>query len=338
MRKMVTIREIVNISPIENADRLELAKVSGWNVVIPKGKHQVGEKVAYFEIDSFLPESNPLFDNFTKRSTKRGIDANGSVIRGHMLKTIKLRGQVSQGLIMSLDDIGLSPDSSQDEVDNWAWENGVSKYRPVTSGGSLVLNSFPSKYARKTDSQRVQNLSDDFLASLNKDDWYATEKVDGTSATFFVDDDGVFRAASRNWEITLEDTSHWSLATEKFNLPELMSPGQVVQAEIYGEGIQSNPLKINGVDIAVFSTKNITEKDGEIFTLVENKRVPVLDIALPDTVEEAVAQVDGMNSSINPAELAEGVVWWNRNEEVFAECDDRSNFKSINNQFLLKHD
>ena len=116
-----------------------------------------------------------------------------------------------------------------------------------------------------------------------------------------------------------------------------MSPGQVIQAEVYGEGVQKNPLKITGVDIAVFHTENITEEDGDLCQMAEDKKVPVIDLTLPSTVKEAVDQVYDMKSAINPEVLAEGVVWWNRNGREFPECGYRPNFKAINNKFLLKN-
>lgn len=338
MRNMVSIREISDISPIENADRIEVATVSGWKVVVSKGKHTVGEKVAYFEIDSFLPENDELFAEFAQRSVRNVTSPKGDKVRGHVLRTMKLRKQISQGLIMSLDEVGLSPDASQEDVDAWSDSHGVFKYEPpvVFSGGN-VSGQFPTAYARKTDSERVQNLSDEFLASLDPQKWCATEKIDGTSATFFVDEDGVFRVASRNYEVSCDGDSPCALAAQKFGLADKMKPFQVIQAEIYGEGIQKNPLKINGFDIAVFYTKNIDEND-DVYDIVHKKKVPVLDFSLPSTVEEAVEQVNGMKSSVNPKVLAEGVVWWNKDGEEFRKLGNRPNFKAINNKFLLKHD
>lgn len=338
MRKMVTIREIVDISPIDNADKIEVATVSGWKVVVSKGKHQVGEKVAYFEIDTLLPEDNPLFAEFTQRSSKRSVNPEGKTVKGHVLRTIKLRGQISQGLIMSLDEIGLSSDSTQEEVDEWMENNGVFKHEPpiISLSGGELIGTFPEKYAQKTDSERVQNLNDDFLSSLNKDDWYATEKVDGTSSTFFVDEEGRFRAASRNYEVSLDNDSPYSIAAKRFKLAEKMRPGQLIQAEIYGEGIQGNKLKVDGINMAVFHTEGINADDGDIYAFVQAKSVPKLGYTLPSTVEEAVEQVNGMKSLINPNVLAEGVVWWNKNGDTFSECGDRPNFKAINNKFLLK--
>lgn len=338
MRKMVTIREISSISPIENADKIEVATVSGWKVVVSKGKHHPGEKVAYFEIDTLLPEDNPLFDEFTQRSTKKSVNPQGDTVKGHVLRTIKLRGQVSQGLIMPLDKIGLSPQSTQDEVDAWMEDNGVFKHEPpiISLSGGDLIGVFPEKYARKTESERVQNLDDDFLSSLNKNDWYATEKIDGTSSTFFVDEEGRFRAASRNYEVSLDNDSPYAVASRVFHLEEMMCPGQLIQAEIYGEGIQGNKLKAKGINMAVFHTEGIGVDDGDIYAFVQSKSVPKLSYELPSTVEEAVEQVNGMRSLINPDVLAEGVVWWNKNGESFTECGDRPNFKAINNKFLLK--
>ena len=60
------------------------------------------------------------------------------------------------------------------------------------------------------------------------------------------------------------------------------------------------------------------------------------DLVLPSTVDQAVEQVDGLKSLVNPDVQAEGVVWWNRNDVIYPELGDRSNFKAINNKFLLK--
>lgn len=63
----------------------------------------------------------------------------------------------------------------------------------------------------------------------------------------------------------------------------------------------------------------------------------MLDYEFPTTVAQAIEQVDGMKSVVNPKALAEGIVWWNKNNETFPELDDRANFKAINNKFLLKN-
>lgn len=87
-RKLASIRTIKDIRPIENADAIEVATVDGWHCVVKKDEFKVGEKVIYFEIDSLLPHTNPVFEFLRPR--------------GFRVRTIKLRGVTSQGLIMPL--------------------------------------------------------------------------------------------------------------------------------------------------------------------------------------------------------------------------------------------
>ena len=89
MRKLASIQKIKSLTPIPNADRIELARVLGWKCVVKKGEFKVGDKCVYIEIDSIPPSDNHVFD-FLKHS-------NGKMDR---VKTIKLRGQISQGLAM----------------------------------------------------------------------------------------------------------------------------------------------------------------------------------------------------------------------------------------------
>lgn len=97
MRKLATIRVISNIKPIEGADLIELATVDNWNVVIKKGEFQINQNVIYFEIDSFLPIREE-FEFLRKSSYKKMSDGS----EGFRLRTVKLRSQVSQGLILPL--------------------------------------------------------------------------------------------------------------------------------------------------------------------------------------------------------------------------------------------
>ena len=75
MRKLASVQEITNITPIENADAIELATVLGWNCVVKKNEVSIGEKVVYFEIDSFLP-IRPEFE-FLRSSSYRNSDLMG---------------------------------------------------------------------------------------------------------------------------------------------------------------------------------------------------------------------------------------------------------------------
>ena len=89
MRNLVSIKTIDAITPIENADRIETVTIGGWSVVAQKGIHAEGDKVAYFEIDTLLPEGNPLFSEYIERGTKTGVSPyTDEKVKGHVLRTI----------------------------------------------------------------------------------------------------------------------------------------------------------------------------------------------------------------------------------------------------------
>ena len=98
MRKLASIQKVWKIEPIENADRLELIRVEGWQCVANKGQFREGDLCVYFEIDSFLPV-RPEFE-FLRGSSYKKTDLMGE---GFLIKTRKIRGQLSQGLAMPLD-------------------------------------------------------------------------------------------------------------------------------------------------------------------------------------------------------------------------------------------
>lgn len=331
MRKIVQLKTVDSVDPIENADAIEVAKIGGWRVVAQKGRFVAGDTALYFEVDTFLPETEPLFESFIARSSKRTVSPlTNEEVRGHVLKTVKLRGVVSQGILMKPSEFGLSPDASQDEVDERMTEIGLFKWEPPLPAGGQQVGAFPGQ-ARKTDSERVQNLSDEFLSSLDPDEWFATEKIDGTSSTFVVAADGRLIVASRNWAVS-EESVQGQMA-KRLEFDKILPVGSVVQGEIFGEGIQGNKLKISGTRLAIFS---YNEEASAVADVLDPLMVPVLDLTLPKTVDAAIEQVDKLKSTLNPKFNAEGVVWWNRAGKTFTETGDRPNFKSINNAFLMK--
>jgi RNA ligase (TIGR02306 family) len=88
MRKLASIQKIVDIRPIDGADKIEVAQVLGWEVVVAKkDEFKVGDLVIYIEIDSIVPDKSE-FDFLRDRKFR--------------VRTIKLRKQVSQGLILPL--------------------------------------------------------------------------------------------------------------------------------------------------------------------------------------------------------------------------------------------
>ena len=92
-RKLASIQKVLDLQPIEGADVIEVATINGWKLVVKKGEFEVGDLAVYFEIDSFLPIREE-FEFLRKSSYKKMGDKEG-----FRLRTIKLRGQISQGLL-----------------------------------------------------------------------------------------------------------------------------------------------------------------------------------------------------------------------------------------------
>lgn len=165
MRKLVSIRKISDLQPITGADAIEVASVDGWKLVVKKGEFKVGDQCVYFEIDSFLPESNPIF-SFIMRSGVREFEG----VRGHKLRTIKLRGQVSQGLALPIHlfaGVECVIDEHEYDFADVMWQDGeevtdylgIKKWEPQIPANMAgqVEGMFPS-FIRKTDQERCQNI------------------------------------------------------------------------------------------------------------------------------------------------------------------------------------
>lgn len=100
-RKLATIQQIEKITPIPNADRLELLHVKGWQVISQKGLHKENDFVVFFEIDSFFKEGvEPFHSDLVARGSRQCQLDTGEVINGYLIKTIKLRGELSQGYVV----------------------------------------------------------------------------------------------------------------------------------------------------------------------------------------------------------------------------------------------
>lgn len=194
-RTLASIQKISKIEPIPNADAIEVCSMEnlGWKVVAKKNTLKVGDLVVYFEIDSALP-IDPRFE-FLRKTSYRAWKLNGAVEKEcFRLKTIKLRGQISQGLIIPLTDF---PEITKTNIGTDVtailkvehFDELKEKYIALASGGlgEVVGKSFPW-YISRTDETRLQNLLKHF--EDKRDVHYTAEvKADGTSLTcFYVDE------------------------------------------------------------------------------------------------------------------------------------------------------
>lgn len=329
MRKLVTIEEIKEIKTIEGADMIEAVRVRDWWVVAKKGEFKLNDACLYFEIDSFLPVK-PQYEFLLIRSAPKKMLADGVEREGIRLKTIKLRGQLSQGLVLPLP-YGIFGEIGTDVSELLE----VIKYEaPIpTELSGKVKGTFPG-FIPKTDEERIQNISDILTG------FYASEKLDGTSVTFYKKD-GMFGVCSRNLELLEGETTQWRKARE-LDLINKLPDNFAIQGELVGEGIQKNPLKINRHEFFVFNVYNIqsgiylnyTDFVGFCASLGV-KTVPIVseNFSLPDSVSELLKIAEG-KSLLNSESEREGIVIRPKIEMQYK--GSRLSFKAISNKYLLK--
>lgn len=331
MRHLVTIQKIEEIQPIPTADNIEKCRIKGWWVVIKKGEFKVEDKVLYYEIDSFLPVK-PEYEFLLRGSKPKKMLVDGTEKEGIRLRTVKLRKQISQGLVLpvpkELKDLSIGEDVTE--------KLEVVKYEMPISAclAGKVKGSFPA-FIPKTDEERIQNMSE----VLNQ--FYVSEKLDGASTTFFKKDE-IFGVCSRNLELLKGETTQWKVA-EELGLETKLPNDFALQGELIGEGIQKNPYKIKGQKVYFYNAYNI--KAGIYLNFkdfvglcksLELETVPIIDdnFSLPDTLEEILAYSNG-KSVLNPDCEKEGVVVRPKVEMEYN--GSRFSFKAISNKYLLNN-
>jgi len=338
MRQLATIQKIEELKPIAGADKIEAARVKGWWVVVKKDEFKIGDRCVYFEIDSLLPDEVQY--EFLKRgSTLKRANFEGEVRTGIRLKTIKLKGQISQGLVMPESNL-ISEYGHDLYEENYpvgtdvSEELNVIKYEPPIPAvlAGLAKGFFPN-FIPKTDEERIQNMSE-VLSSF-----YVTEKLDGSSITYYKKDN-IFGVCTRNLELKEGETTPWRIAKE-LNLAEKLPDNFAIQGELVGEGIQKNPLKISGHKVYFFNAYDIDTSsylNFENFKMVMEsigvQTVPIIDenFSLPKTMDEMLEYAEG-RSMLNPNVEREGVVV--RPKEEMNIKGQRFSFKAISNKFLL---
>jgi RNA ligase (TIGR02306 family) len=272
----VEVVKIDEIVPHTNADRLELAKISGWQVVTGKGTFQVGDLVLYVPVDSILPNTLEmrLFPPGSKITLKKG-----------RVRSIKIRGQMSQGMIVSLHDV------EEEFCDTWdgkstlpKYEVGldlaerlhITKYEPpepdfaisAPKGKKASKNQINPNFRKYTDIENIKWYTNVFK---DGEQVYISEKLHGTSARYgfvprhyegflapvqaavmgFLAKWGIvkpyqFIYGSRNCQLHTGSNQSWykedvySKILLQEDIKAKLLPGECVYGEIVGHAIQKN--------------------------------------------------------------------------------------------------
>jgi len=361
MRTLASVQKIVSLEPIPNADRIEKAIVLGWEcIVAKKDDFKVGDLVVYIEIDSVVPDL-PIFEFLRERKFR--------------VRTIRLRGQISQGLVISPSILPKGKWKEGDDVTNIL---KVKKYDPEGELEQKLLEerlqrnnskvnkfllkypwyrkltfkpkkaSFPS-FIKKTDEIRIQALP--WICQKEKDTkFFVTEKLDGQSATYFLvknkrflwfGNKYLFGVCSRNLYLPKKnDSNYWKIA-ELFNinsvLENLIGDAQfiILQGEILGTGIQANKYKIQGLDFYGF---NLIYPDHKLNS-VEMKKV--LDKYAIKTVPILDTEFKLRKTITKMVDFSIGkstLLDIQREGVVIRNYEKNISFKVINPEFLLTYE
>jgi RNA ligase (TIGR02306 family) len=344
-RKLARIVQIDSVRKHPNADTLDLCMIGGWQVVTRLGEYTAGDYAIYLEVDSWVPVEVAPF--LVKTVEPR--EYNG--IKGERLRTVKLRGEVSQGLLLPLNDYPAvvrefhktrvytpGGDNSIDVTDVL----GIVKYEapiPACLNG-VVKGNWPVQVP-KTDEERIQNLTKKWplLSSLV---YEVTEKLEGSSMTAGMVN-GDFIVCSRNLNLAESaDNSLWKQARRYDLENKLRAEGidnLVFQGELIGEGVEDNHYGIKGQDFYVYSVYDVARgcylsprARREIVAQLGLKHVPVIaeEMSITDMSPADILEFADGNSLLAATKLREGV--------VFKNCGPtQEHWKAVSNKYLLKH-
>ena len=282
-RKLASVQKIKAIKPIEGADKIEIVQVLNWDCVAKKGEYQVGDEVIYFEIDSLLPDI-PMLEWLKGSSWSQKLNK-------YKISTHKFRGQISQGLVMPITQLGELLEQIKPEnyncLPSWMYmENGfntedwidldgkfalegvdlteilnIEKYEPPVYNGPLGETISHEWYVPKTDEERIQVCAENVLPKYIESwsgDWYASIKLDGTSCTAGLFDDAFLIGGRTQW---YKDENMYTTTVKKYGDIEakareyLDTTGVYVvfQGELCGPGIQSNRLGLKEKEWFIFN-------------------------------------------------------------------------------------
>lgn len=346
MRKLASIQRIHEIEPIEGADKIELAHVLGWQCVVNKGQFKPMDLAVYFEIDSFLPIRDEF--EFMRGNSYRKTDVMGE---GFRIKTMRFRGQISQGLLLPVDlfkeiptDIELGTDVTDLlEIKKWEIEE------KATTGGTVIGN-LPYDVPH-TDEVRVQ-AEPDLIGEFAGLEYYISTKMDGSSHSVSIDENG-FHVTGHNYEYkddgksafyefvkTRDISSKMRCYLEKNGLTSF-----TIQGEFCAPGIQKNRLKLTKPEWYVFTIRINGKRVGlnkmlEVCRELDLISVPIeeVDVDLPSkypNVEAILARADGEYPN---GGRKEGIVI-RPAEPIFSERISAAlSMKAVSNKYLMKNE
>lgn len=269
------IVEVCKIDGIEkhgNADTLEVIQVKGWNVISKMGQYKVGDLVIFIPPDSIIPQE--MIEKYELTYMKNG----------GRIQTVKLRGVISQGLILpcpkGYEKVGLDVSKTL----------GITKWQPPEPNFSFGGNQVSKKkinplFDRYTEIENIKNFSSVFSEN---DKVVMLEKIHGTNARFGnipigTNEMGSFLYRIVSWfkknilkhEFEFVYGSHnvqksgsdnpqhfygedvWGKVAKKYDLANRLPNNLIFYGEIAGEGIQDLTYSLKQHGLFIFDVKDV---------------------------------------------------------------------------------
>lgn len=338
-RKMATVEVVAEVKAIPEADKIQAYRIKDWWVVDSVGKYQVGDAVLYCEVDSWIPtEIAPFLSKGKEPKEFEGI-------KGERLRTIRLKKQVSQGLLLPVSLVeGTVPNPHQrvQEGDDVSALLGIVKWEaPIPACLAGVVRGNLPEGIIKTDQTRVQNIGR-HLPEYYGMKFEKTEKLHGSSCTMYLDSSGEFHVCSRNLDLKFDENNSFWKAAVKYCVEQKMKSlellGLAIQGELIGEGINGNQYKVT-LEFRVFDMYLVPEKrylssdERKVITetlgLLHSPIMEYVTLGEEHTVEALLKSAE-FSSALNGS-TAEGFV-------MKSTSNPEISFKVVSQRWLLKNE
>lgn len=139
IRELAYLTKIDGIETHPNADRLDIANVLGWRVIVGRDEFVPNDVAIYFEIDSKLPDTEPFSSMEFLKSKK------------YKIKTQKIRGEISQGFLIKPEVLGWTKDETG------AYKDNDGNYHKIDDESRFVTNIIGVTYALEEDNKRKKD-------------------------------------------------------------------------------------------------------------------------------------------------------------------------------------
>lgn len=352
--KLATAQKVLKLTPIEGADKIETATVLGWEIVVKKDEYKVGEMCCYIQIDTVVPDK-PEYEFLRERKFR--------------VRTIKLRKQISQGLIVPLpigkwkegedltDIIGVKkyekPDNNPLRYEKprvpkvwykkWLYMFKYNfLYKAFPSLQKQSRSPFPKHLVSITDEERIQNIPQ-MLRQYAGKLFVVSHKLDGSSITIIHSKamgKSKYRICSRRFELH-DKKNDWYKVFMSTNFSDEIQKlvkhfgtnDVIVQGEAIGK-FNGNHHNLQQEQIRLFNIyvggKRLDQK--QFLEVCRANNVPHCPLYKEVILNHTLPEILAMSEIkdvLNPNVDAEGLVW---------RCvDDNFSFKAINNNYLIKN-